>query len=79
MKSILMRLKKSKVLKDLGEKILRYLKNGAFIFVTCVFIIGFIVFASQFKIFGLYLLEILLFGNLILMAIIIPISLIFRK
>jgi hypothetical protein len=74
-----MRLKKTKVVKDLGENILRYLKNGAFIFAISVFIIGFIVFASQFQIFGLYLLEILLFGNLILMVLIIPVSLILRK
>lgn len=79
MKSILMRLKKNKVLKDLGKKILHYLKNGAFIFAISVFMLGFIVFASQFEIFGLYLLEILLFGNLFLMALIIPISLILRK
>ena len=73
-----LRLKNNKIAQAAGRILLNSLTYGAALFGVSAFMIGFIVMASVVEIFGLFILEIILFGNLILMIAIIPIGLVLR-
>jgi hypothetical protein len=73
------RLKNNKIVHKLGRVLLKSLTYSAALFGVSAFMIGFIVMASVVEIFGLFILEIILFGNLILMIVIIPVGLMLRK
>lgn len=61
------------------DKIISFAKAALFYLGAAIFIIAFVLAGSIVQIFGLYLLEIVLFGNALLMFIIIPIGVYLRK
>ena len=72
------RLKNNKILQVAGRVLLKSLTYGAALFSVSASMVGFIVMASVVEIFGLFILEIILFGNLIFMILIIPVGLMLR-